>query len=412
MTIPSQHSKYVYPSDTSLIRPSTIIPNGHSRSMDFHSMNKHDQLLRPITLTNAGPIYETSSSSITTLTSVRSSTSLEFDDDTKPSGVLVDDDFLPMSSPVDDHFWDMTIPKTHQKFHHNECFPNVGSSPDIEVKHFNVHQINTLIDQPLSETSCDDDDDDEDRSLNQQKFSIHEYKLKELQKPVVIHRSTLHPSIHSTEQLTNMITVPINNLCRYFIMTKIKISFLSLALDQTKDESLLEKFALSNPDSLQIPIRSPPLRTSSSNDAILSSQPYPQTIYEEDDTQESSTNENVSDDSGEIDLVHEFELSQKQEQNKNLWSSNDRDIFILQEDDLLSALVTTQQIYRPPPPSIMKITNNKSLDNIDELQTTATNSLKPKVRFNLDPQYEREREWNKVNKLLGNSVEWTDEFEV
>jgi hypothetical protein len=59
----------------------------------------------------------------------------------------------------------------------------------------------------------------------------------------------------------------------------------------------------------------------------------------------------------------------------------------------------------------MKITPNKSLDSIDEQQIT-TNSLRPKVRFNLDPQYEREREWNKVNKLLGNSVEWTDEFEV
>jgi hypothetical protein len=59
----------------------------------------------------------------------------------------------------------------------------------------------------------------------------------------------------------------------------------------------------------------------------------------------------------------------------------------------------------------MKITQNKSIDSIDEQQATA-NSLKPKVRFNLDPQYEREREWNKVNKLLGNSVEWTDEFEV
>jgi hypothetical protein len=63
----------------------------------------------------------------------------------------------------------------------------------------------------------------------------------------------------------------------------------------------------------------------------------------------------------------------------------------------------------------MKITPNKSTDSIDEQQPTTTatmNSLKPKVRFNLDPQYEREREWNKVNKLLGNSVEWTDEFEV
>jgi len=199
-----------------------------------------------------------------------------------------------------------------------------------------------------------------------------------------------------------------------------------LALDDTNDESLLEKFASGNTESVHIPVRSPPLRTTTATtgDIILSSQQYPQTIYEEDDTQESSTNDNISDesaDNGEIDLVHEFELSQKQEQIKttndnNLWSTNDRDIFILQEDDLLSTLVTsptqTQQINnRPPPPSIMKMTQNKSLDSIDEQQIT-TNSLKPKVRFNLDPQYEREREWNKVNKLLGNSVEWTDEFEV
>ena len=204
--------------------------------------------------------------------------------------------------------------------------------------------------------------------------------------------------------------------------------FFSLALDHSNDESLLEKFAAANTtEPVQISVRSPPLRTSNSGDVIFSSQQYPQTIYEEDDTQDSSTNDNVSDesaDNGEIDLVHEFELSQRQEQTNHndhqhhqLWNSNDRDIFILQEDDLLSALVTTptqtQQITRPPPASIMKITHNKSLDSIDEQQSLSANStLKPKVRFNLDPQYEREREWNKVNKLLGNSVEWTDEFEV
>jgi hypothetical protein len=197
---------------------------------------------------------------------------------------------------------------------------------------------------------------------------------------------------------------------------------LSLALQHAQDESLLEKFASANIDSVKIAIRSPPLRSSTTSDIILTSQQYPQTIFEEDDTQESSTTDNISDesaDNGEIDLVHEFELSQQQEQQTktNLWSTNDRDIFILQEDDLLSALVTTptQQIHRqqqPPPPSIMKMTPNRSIDNIDEQQTITTNSLKPKVRFNLDPQYEREREWNKVNKLLGNSVEWTDEFEV
>ena len=60
----------------------------------------------------------------------------------------------------------------------------------------------------------------------------------------------------------------------------------------------------------------------------------------------------------------------------------------------------------------MKITaTNKTLYNSDD-QTSQQQALKPKVRFNLDPQYERERELNKVTKLLGNSVEWTDEFEV
>lgn len=188
--------------------------------MDFQS-NK-PELLRPTTLINPGTIYETSSSSIATITSLRSSNSLEFDDDRKPSGVLVDDDFLPMSSPVDEHFWDMPTPTNHLKFlkNKNECFPNVGSSPDVEIKHFDIHQINPLlssIDQPLSETSCDEDDDD-DRSLNQQKYSIHEYKLKELQKPIVIHRSIFNPSIHSTElpQLNHDFnSIPIKNLCMY-----------------------------------------------------------------------------------------------------------------------------------------------------------------------------------------------------
>jgi hypothetical protein len=141
-------------------------------------------------------------------------------------------------------------------------------------------------------------------------------------------------------------------------------------------------------------------------------------ISEEDDTQDSSTTDasegDESADNGEIDLVQEFELSQKEEQIKtnNLWTTNDRDVFIIQEDDLLSAVVSTPTLpNRAQPTSIMKMANNKSLDNPDE-QPQTPNVLKPKVRFNLDPQYEREREWNKVNKLLGNSVEWTDEFEV
>jgi hypothetical protein len=161
--------------------------------MDFQSIsNRHDRI---------STINETSSSSTATLTSIRSSTSLEFDDNTKPSGVLVDDDFLPMSSPVDEHFWNMTI-KNYYGLNNNECFPNVGSSPDIEIKHFDLQQLNTL-----SETSCDEDDDDDSTSSNNQPelFSIHE-----LPKPLVIIKSNIsgeiipdksesNPSINSIE---------------------------------------------------------------------------------------------------------------------------------------------------------------------------------------------------------------------
>ena len=194
---------------------------------------------------------------------------------------------------------------------------------------------------------------------------------------------------------------------------KIKNNFLLfvslLALDLPDDELLLEKFSL-------------PTQTSTSSDFLgdttSSSDHPPHIISEEDDTQDSSVTDvsegDESADNGEIDLVQEFELSQKEEQIKtnNLWATNDRDVFIIQEDDLLSAVVTTPTLpNRTQPTSIMKMANNKSLDNPDE-QPQTPNALKPKVRFNLDPQYEREREWNKVNKLLGNSVEWTDEFEV
>ena len=393
--------------------------------MDFHSanhINKHE-LVRPTVLSHVGTIYENSSSSIATLTSVRSSGSLEFDDDAKPSGVLVDDDFLPMSSPVDEQFWDtisLTQPSKSTNGSVNECFPNVGSSPDVEKKQFHLHAAHSLtssLEQPLSETSCDDEDDDP--LLNQQKFSVHEYQLRQLQKATVTHRSTPEeppPPIINNHK--NGIPIPVQRLGMSFTSLDAHPSLYvpRLVLEQAKDESLLERFALCSGDAAPISVHSPPLRSSLNAETT-----YPQTIYEEDDTQDSSTNDNASDesaDNGEIDLVREFELSQERDEHpmSTLWTTNDRDIFILQEDDLISALVTTPtqpSLDRPRPPSIMKIVHPKSIDSSDE-QTTppTTTTLKPKVRFNLDPQYEREREWNKVNKLLGNSVEWTDEFEV
>ena len=48
--------------------------------------------------------------------------------------------------------------------------------------------------------------------------------------------------------------------------------------------------------------------------------------------------------------------------------------------------------------------------------TTTTSHAKPKVRFNLDINYEKEREWNRVNKIIGDAsksqIEWTQEVEV
>ena len=186
---------------------------------------------------------------------------------------------------------------------------------------------------------------------------------------------------------------------------------LLIAFDQSNDESILEKVSLPS----QMSITSDILCDSSS-----SSKQNSEIIFEEDETQESSVNDisedDESPDNGEIDLVQEFELSQRQEPMKtdNLLTINDYDVYIIPEDDLISALSSKSTLRNSTEPiSIMKIASTKTLDNnTDEQQQQTSNPLKPKVRFNLDPQYEREREWNKVNKLLGNSVEWTDEFEV
>ncbi|CAF2746442.1 unnamed protein product [Rotaria sp. Silwood2] len=397
--------------------------NGYSRSMDFQTLTNKHELIRPVTIIST--INETSSSSSTaTLTSLRNSTSLEFDDNIKPSGVLVDDDFLPMSSPVDEHFWDMNIKNfnllnNNNHNNNNKCFPNVGSSPDIEVKHFNLQQFSTL-----SETSCDEDDDDNDddstTSTDQlEAFSLYEHKADEIEKSIVLTKSNLPvQKILEEEIVDKPLSNPSINLIEQFNTNSSSVPISSL---QSNDESLLEKFSLPS----QIPISSDFLC-----DNIVSSNQHSQAISEEDDTQDSSTNDasegDESADNGEIDLVQEFELSKKEQENKtnNLWTTINHDVYIIQDNDLLSAVITTPTIVNrnTQPTSIMKISNTKTSDSIDEQQQQSPQpqpqaqqqqqTLKPKVRFNLDPQYEREREWNKVNKLLGNSVEWTDEYEV
>lgn len=67
------------------------------------------------------------------------------------------------------------------------------------------------------------------------------------------------------------------------------------------------------------------------------------------------------------------------------------------------------------------ITTNTILTTSSSTMTTTSSSnnsssQKPKVRFNLDINYEKEREWNRVNKILGDAsksqIEWTQEVEV
>ncbi|CAF3993723.1 unnamed protein product, partial [Rotaria magnacalcarata] len=191
----SQQHKYHQSRPISIPHSMTSLPlskqrnrmetNGYSRSMDFQSLKTKCNLNRPLTMIST--IHETSSSSSTaTLTSLRSATNLEFDDNTKPSGVLVDDDFLPMSSPVDEHFWDMNIKSFNElNTNNNKSFPDVGSSPDMEIKHFDLQSFHTL-----SEASCDEDDDSATSTDQPETFTIQECKLDELKQSIVLTTKT------------------------------------------------------------------------------------------------------------------------------------------------------------------------------------------------------------------------------
>ena len=62
--------------------------------------------------------------------------------------------------------------------------------------------------------------------------------------------------------------------------------------------------------------------------------------------------------------------------------------------------------------------NSQSVPNqaISSINQTTYHPPKPKVRFNLDINYEKEREWNRASKLIGDAsktqIEWTQEVEV
>ncbi|CAF0956310.1 unnamed protein product [Brachionus calyciflorus] len=98
------------------------------------------------------------------------------------------------------------------------------------------------------------------------------------------------------------------------------------------------------------------------------------------------------------------------------------------DQNQIKYLTSSQQQQQRTPHSIMK-TKNSCLKNYEQQLESHSNSdspdlgvssgqlsQKPKVRFNLDINYEKEREWNRVNKLIGDAsntqIEWTQEVEV
>ena len=84
--------------------------------------------------------------------------------------------------------------------------------------------------------------------------------------------------------------------------------------------------------------------------------------------------------------------------------------------DILDDPLVTQQntLNNEKIAQIIAINNLESSNHI--LNNNNGPSTKPKVRFNLDVNYEKEREWNRINKILGDvsksQIEWTDEVEV
>ena len=182
--------------------------------MDFQSIsNRHDPI-QPVTFTSKINQTSSSSSSLSstvTLTSIRSSANSEFNDNTKPSGVLVDDDFLLMSSPIDEHFWNMTT-KDYHKSNHNECFPAVGSSPDTEVKYFDFKQLNTL-----AETSCDEDDDSISSLDQSEMLPVKEYSIDKSKKSLVVNESILiKQKISRKEMQDKTSSIPSKNQTEWF----------------------------------------------------------------------------------------------------------------------------------------------------------------------------------------------------
>lgn len=105
--------------------------------------------------------------------------------------------------------------------------------------------------------------------------------------------------------------------------------------------------------------------------------------------------------------------------NMNLWKK--------QEDN--PTTTTTVAVLEQSPKSTTTSSSLTSSGGTNPANTSAANaaaaaaaaassssSQKPKVRFNLDINYEKEREWNRVNKIIVDAskseIEWTQEVEV
>jgi hypothetical protein len=85
---------------------------------------------------------------------------------------------------------------------------------------------------------------------------------------------------------------------------------------------------------------------------------------------------------------------------------------------LMEQTTITQQITSSS--NLLVKTSDDLTDNNNNTNSAASNHVvpttKPKVRFNLDINYEKEREWSRVNKIIGDAnksqIEWTHEVEV
>jgi hypothetical protein len=104
--------------------------------------------------------------------------------------------------------------------------------------------------------------------------------------------------------------------------------------------------------------------------------------------------------------------------NMNLWKK---------QEDNPTTTTTTVAVLEQSPKSTTTSSSLTSSGGTNPANTSAANaaaaaaassssSQKPKVRFNLDINYEKEREWNRVNKIIVDAskseIEWTQEVEV